>query len=77
MRSPLAANMRDTVADEALDTVIARGTYQSQVVTNDKQLRSIADKNVPVHNGMHDPNANSAKVPAKLGASDGQPIRKP
>jgi hypothetical protein len=67
MRSPLAENLKSTVDDPALNTVIARGTYQSQVVTDDKQLREIAAGNVPTHSGTRGA-ATGPKVPAKLGA---------
>lgn len=75
--SPLAANLKSSVTDPALDVVIARGTYKSQVVTDDEQLRQIAAGNVPSHDSMRDPNSGNAKVPPKCGFSSAEPIRKP
>jgi hypothetical protein len=79
--SPLAANLKSSVDDDGvLDTVIARGTARSQTIADDKQLRAIADKNVPDHPHMRPANAGGAPmgtIPNKIGANINGPVRKP
>lgn len=71
--SPLGANLKSSVPDDALDTVIRDGTARNDKVTS--QLRTIAAGNVPTAHGMKGPD-NSARVPGKIGATDAAPARK-
>lgn len=78
--SPLAANLKASVDDDGvLDHIIASGTAR-QDTTVTGQLRSISDKNVPVHPHMKDANVAGAprgSVPSSIGASSGKPVRQP
>jgi hypothetical protein len=71
--SPLAANLKSSVHDDAIDRVIAEGTArQDDFITG--QLRAISDKNVPNHPAMKSPNRAGGtydfdSLPAKLGTS--------
>jgi hypothetical protein len=79
-QSPLADNLRASVDDDGvLDRVQREGTARrDDSITS--QLRSIGDKNVPDHPHMKPANSGGAPcgtIPAKIGASSAQPIRKP
>jgi len=79
-QSPLADNLRASVDDDGvLDRVQREGTArQDDSVTG--QLRKIADGNVPNHPHMKPANSGGAPcgtIPAKIGASSAQPIRRP
>jgi hypothetical protein len=71
--SPLAANLKSSVDDDAIDRVISEGTArQDDFITG--QLRQIGDKNVPDHPAMKSPNRAGGtydfdSLPAKLGTS--------
>jgi hypothetical protein len=71
--SPLAANLKSSVTDDAIDSVIANGTARNDKVTS--QLRTIAAGNVATAHGMKGPD-NSARVPSKIGATNAAPARK-
>lgn len=87
VESDLAKDLRTTVNDPVLDAVQKFGTaaMRSPEVgdnvedvrgTPATQIRDIAAKAQPAF-GMKDPNANNPKIPSSLGASNGQPVRKP
>ena len=70
--SPLGANLKSSVTDDSIDSVLANGTARNDKVTS--QLRTIAAGNVPTAHGMKGPD-NSARVPGKIGATNAAPVR--
>ncbi len=77
--SPLGLNLRASVTDDAIGEVIAHGTAKQDVSVT-AQLRKISADAPPPSYGMRLANSGGAPmgtVPAKLGANEGQPVRKP
>lgn len=76
--SPMAANLKASGDDgeSVLDAVVAKGTARNDDrVTG--QLRDIAAKGAPPAHGMRSRNNEGGTIPGTLGASNGQPVRKP
>jgi hypothetical protein len=69
----LGANMRDSVTDDVIDSVIAHGTGKD----GGFQTRDLGDRGkVGVHPGCSGA-SKGAQVPDKIGASQGEPVRRP
>lgn len=73
-QSSLATNLRSSVDDSVLDSVIAHGTAKGGV--DNTQLRNVSTANVPPAYGQKGASAGGT-VPAKLGTTNEPPVRKP
>jgi len=79
--SPLAANMRASVDDPTMDTILSRPRGALNEGTDDQTRKISPNADVHPSYGMKlrapDTGSPGGTVPGKLGANEGQPVRKP